>query len=95
MSDTPNELGLWGQQNPWEMFLPNGQPNPYFDANPKTHKGDLPPAETQQHTSVPDFGRRINTANPGGVPTPADVDPNPKKHGSLPVVIPPRTLHVA
>lgn len=93
MSDTPNEYASWGQQNPWEMMLPNGQPNPYFNATPKTHTGDTAPAPTS--IPMPDFSRKLDSSQPGGVaPVDPNRDPNPKRHGSLPVVIPPRTLHV-
>ncbi len=86
-------LEAWGKQNPWEMTFPDGKtPNPYFDPTPKRHGTAL----TTQPV-VPNFGRKLHSTQ-GEVQVDentANVDPNPKRHGSLPVVIPPRTLHVA
>jgi hypothetical protein len=83
-------LEAWGRQNPWEMTLPSGAPNPFFDANPRHQT----PKPATPNIAIPDFSKRQNSAT-GPVEIDPNRDPNPKRHGSLPVAIPPRTLHVA
>lgn len=89
MSTLDQVLEDWGRSHPGDMTLPNGAPNPFFVAVPQTHGETQLPAPV-----IPNFGKRLDTSQPGGE---ASIDPTrdpaPKRHGSLPVVIPPRTVH--
>jgi hypothetical protein len=83
---TDNLLNEWGKNSPDQQFLPNGDPNPYYDSNPKRHG----PGRPQQSPTMPDWSKRQSST--GELPGP-DTDLSPKRHGSLPVAIPPRTVH--
>lgn len=91
---TDEILQAWGKENPDQMFLPNQAPNPFYtgnDAIKKSH-GETPVAPVY----IPNFSTRLDSSQPNGVASPDPKrDPNPKRHGSLPVVIPPRTVHIA
>jgi len=91
---TDEILEAWGQANPDQVALPNGAPNPFYggnDAIKKTH-GETPVAPVY----IPNFGQRLDSSQPNGAAN-ADPnrDPNPKRHGSLPVVRPIPTVTIA
>jgi hypothetical protein len=89
MSTLDAVLEAWGRANPDQMTLPNGAPNPFFVAVPKQH-GQVPtPAPV-----IPNFGKRLDSSQPSGEANPdPDLDPHPKRHGSLSALVPPRTVH--